>query len=292
MRTFIAFVMYITCLLVVHAEYNEESRKNEAEQVAYWEDQLAKAKSMPELERPSALWVGLKNMGYRRSISGHSSAVDEIYHKIQLELVGIPGHAEYFANRIREAYEPLKGPDPKAAINRAQRETMFGFQALKHLPSPENVKVLGEMLSETWELPSQGEFTPPALAQSAVITLGGLGIREAPWRPIITTSDLPGALPAWQTWWEQVKSGRRAFSFKGQSVEYRFNFDGSWEATSLLNPPDDGPKSPKAESADRKQPAESLDAKGISTQSDSWPWIVSGTIVLLVIGLWLWVKRR
>ena len=254
-------------------------------------EKIDKVSEMPREESIPMLGTMLRKLS-RKNIFQVSERV-AVYDKAKEVLLAIPGHAHYYEERIRDAYEPLKGPNPNLAINHAQTEMMFGFETLKHLPSPETVRVLGEMLSETWELRPNGDYTPPALAHPAMTTLGDLGIRDAPWRPIITsTFDLPGALPAWQAWWEKVSSGQRAFSFKGQSGEYRFKPDGSWEATSLLNPPDDGPKSPKAESADRKQPAESSDAKSISTQSDSWPWIVAGTIVLLLTALWLWVKRR
>lgn len=251
---------------------------------------IDKVSEMPREESIPMLGTMLRKLS-RKNIFQVSERV-AVYDRAKEVLLTIPGHAHYYEERIREAYEPLKGPNPNLGINRAGTEMMYGFQTLEHIPSPETVKVLGEMLFEMWELPPTGEYTPPALAERAVITFGALNIREAPWRPVTTTGDLPGAIPAWQVWWEEVMSGQRAFSFEGQSVEYQFKPDGSWETTSILNPPDDEPKSPKAESVDRKQPAESPDAKGISIQSDSWPWVVGGTIVLLLIGLWLWVKRR
>ena len=36
-----------------------------------------------------------------------------------------------------------------------------------------------------------------------------------------------------RAWWEEIKSGKRAFSYKGQKVEYRFKPDGTWETIAL-----------------------------------------------------------
>jgi hypothetical protein len=46
----------------------------------------------------------------------------------------------------------------------------------------------------------------------------------------------------WQKWYEEVKSGKRTFSFKGQVMEYRFRQDGTWETFPISHPPVDAPK--------------------------------------------------
>jgi len=268
----------------------ERGSKSQHAALQFFVENIDKVSEMPREESIPMLGTMLRKLS-RKNIFQVSERV-AVYDRAKEVLLRIPGHAQYYEERIREAYEPLKGPNPNLGINRAGTEMMYGFQTLEHIPSPETLKVLGEMLFEMWELPPTGEYTPPALAERAVITLGALKIRETPWRPVTTTGDLSGAIPAWQVWWEEVMSGQRAFSFEGQSVEYRFKTDGSVEATSILNPPDDRPKSPKAESIDRKRPVGSPNAKDNSTQSDPWPWVVGGTIVLLLIVLWLWVKRR
>jgi hypothetical protein len=52
-------------------------------------------------------------------------------------------------------------------------------------------------------------------------------------------------LAATRTWWEQIRSGQRTFSFKGQGVEYRFKPDGTWDTIRIANPADDDPKVPE-----------------------------------------------
>jgi hypothetical protein len=49
-------------------------------------------------------------------------------------------------------------------------------------------------------------------------------------------------LETMRKWYAAIKSGKQPFSFKGQSVEYRFKPDGTWTTTPIANPPDDAPK--------------------------------------------------
>lgn len=211
-------------------------------------------------------------------------------------LIAIPGHAEYYDKRIREAYAPLKGPNPNTFIHSAQNEMMYGFETLMHLPSPETVKVLGGMLSETWRLPPTGEYTPPELALPAMTSLGDLSIRNAPWKPIKTSDDLPGSIPAWQAWWEEIKSGSMAFSFKGQNVEYRFKPDGTWDTIALVDPPDDAPKPPTLSQAKKEQIEKAVpkarEKKETQRFRNGCVWIVVAMMVLLAAFVWLRCKKR
>lgn len=231
--------------------WTDEDRRIEVEQVALWNKKLAEVASDAPYVKFSELWLGLRNMGHRVSFSGHSPEVDDIYEKLQSEFLSLPGHAEYFGKRIREACEPLKGANGRAGISDAQNEMMYSFATLKNLPSPETVKVLGEMLSETWRMkrppPTPGDYTytPESLALSAVgSALMQLPLRYPPKVPGVMAgedSEVVMVQP-WQNWYAEVKSGKRTFSFKGQKVEYRFKPDGTWETLAMANPPDDAPK--------------------------------------------------
>lgn len=52
-------------------------------------------------------------------------------------------------------------------------------------------------------------------------------------------------LKLWREGHEEVKSGQRPFSFKGQKVGYRFKPDGRWDTLPIANPPDDAVKFPR-----------------------------------------------
>jgi hypothetical protein len=284
--------LIILCNHSASAEWDSESRRIEAEQVAMWERELSDANQADGSVVIEKLWLGLRNMGHRRKYDGYDPSVEETFWRIQNKLLSVPGHARYFGNRIKYAYEPLKGTEPQNHINSAQNEMMYGFETLSHLPSPECVQVLGEMLSETWRMVPTGGYTPPPLAEPAMKTLGSLGIRDAPWKPITTRDDYQGAAPAWQDWYAKIKSGKLAFSFKGQASEYRFKSDGTWDTITIADPPDDGPqlRSVAAPINSREESA-SRASTGEQKQNGSWVWIVTGMIGGLALVLWLGVRR-
>jgi hypothetical protein len=302
-KTLHALILWnIAFLPYANAEWTEEDRRIEAEQVTLWENKVSEAKQKPPARRPAELWLGLRNMGCRRTFDSHSPAVELIYGKLQAELVSIPGHARYFADSIeseRKKVEDVRfnlGPRIDYDLNRR-----LAFETLAHLPSPETIKVLGDYLSDERDL---HEMTPEETKGESCISGGSTGnstystkaleqsaLRDKPYREG-TVYDFKVAKAAWRTWWEEIKSGKRTFSFVDQKVEYRFKADGTWETIALVNPPNDGPKPPKAESVDRKNPAESPEANGISAHNYSWAWIVGGAIYLLAIVIWLRVKRR
>jgi hypothetical protein len=128
------------------------------------------------------------------------------------------------------------------------------METLRHLPSPETVKVLGGMLSEEWEHQSSPDSKvdpSQSMAKYAVTAMTLLNIRDAP-SAAIEQYSASEVLSDWQAWYEQIKSGQRAFSFKGQAVEYRFKPGGTWETIPIANPPDDAPEVPEASPADKR----------------------------------------
>ena len=100
-------------------------------------------------------------------------------------------------------------------------------------------------------------------------------------------------LKPWQSWWEEVKSGQRTFSFKGQAVKYRFRPDGTWEAIPIANPPDDGPKPVPATAETEKQTAPSDTADAAKPDHRSmWWWIAGAGGLLIVVACGLFRKSR
>lgn len=289
-------------------------RMLEAEQVSLWTQTLEGASYDIPARKLDKLWLGLRNMGYRLSGGGgaHSPEVAALYKRIQEEMLSIPGHAEYFGNRIREANESLKGPEYGRFVHEARNERMYGFQTLSHLPSPETVKVLGEMLSDTWRKefnppPGSEDVVPPpnSLALDAIDKcLQSLPLRDPPSVPRLMAWDDPEEVLVhpWQNWWEEIKSGKRTFSFKGQPVEYRFKLDGTWETIAMAKPPNDGPKPEPSRSEAMRQekgPPPSPSAPSLTAPPASVPttspsiygWIIGcGILVLAAVAVLL--KRR
>jgi hypothetical protein len=215
------------------------------------------------------------------------------------ELLSIPGHAVYFADPIHESYKSYRDPSlpRQPGVRWYADEVRYGMETLRHLPSPETVKVLGEMLWEEWQddiTDLDGDMTyQEAMAVSAVRTLGDLPLRDTP-TPPFKGIEAKGKLPAWQKWYESVKSGEIAFSFKGQSVEYHFKPDGTWETIQIANPPDDGTVDgdplPDETRPEKKVPAEGIVADG-KNPALKW-YMIGGLAVILAVGAALFTRLK
>jgi LPXTG-motif cell wall-anchored protein len=218
-------------------------------------------------------------------------------------LTNIPGHAEYFERRrarLREASEDfLQDTEYHRACETLQ-------ETLAHLPSPETVRILGRLLERTddiytreqdmWMLEQENKgkhmrwFVPAYMGGS---TLLKLGLREYPKGSGPEGEFRTNDIERMRAWWAEVKSGQRAFSFKGQKVKYRFKPDGTWDTIPIANPPDDGPTPAPETTTDRpimqSVPAE-VDSHDTSRNS-SW-WFGIGGLVLLAAGAWFWRRNQ
>ncbi len=284
------------------AEWSTETRRIESEQVALWEQKLTESKGLTPEARPALLWLGLRNMGHRNAINGRSPEVQIIYQKIQHELLSIPGHAKYFANEIKReqkevAENEATGNGDRIAYN---RNRWYYFKTMAHLPSPETIAVLGDFLSDDIDTPrikispaSDWGENPRANSFASTITLSAIGLREPPASMKAYDADPEAHLAKSRAWWEEVKSGRKTFSFVGQKVEYRFKQDGTWETIPIANPPDDGPES--ATQARTKLPDPTREHRPgdseVSSRGPAW-WIYGiGGLALLSVGVWRCRKK-
>jgi hypothetical protein len=114
-------------------------------------------------------------------------------------------------------------------------------------------------------------------------------LRDKPYRAG-TVYDNKLAKAAWLAWWEKIKSGEKAFSFKGQTVEYRLAPDGTVEETPISIPSDElaaqDAEALAMEKA-REQPAPTEAPAPEALGNSIFPWI-GATVALLLVSLW-WV---
>jgi hypothetical protein len=255
--------------------------------------ELSPEKRIPELGllvRASAVDPGVW-IERRTNMSDPKYYKNKLYflNKVQVEMLAIPGHARYYANRIHEAnvaYWNVNSPRHSGSANWLGSEIGYGFDTLRNLPSAETVQVLGEMLSDEREREqSDTSPVPQAVAKFAVTSMSLLHIRDAPSAPIHQYS-AKEVMAAWQAWYGEVKSGQRSFSFKGQAVEYRFSPDGTWETIPIVNPPDDAVRLPEMKEVGKAtQPPQAEPEK----KSFLWVWV---GIVSAVGGVVMWVITR
>lgn len=218
----------------------------------------------------------------------------ELHRDLQDCMISIPNHAQYFADQIEreqkavERYPTITGPRVSYDFNRTMH-----FKTLSHLPSPETIAVLGHFLSDDKDTPvplmspdSDWGPNPRANSYGSAYTIIDIGLRNPP-VSIARRIDIDPdrCLATTRAWWDEVKSGKRTFSFLGQKVEYRFKPDGTWETIALTDAPDDAPKAAKSPPLAAHMTTGSSHPPGIR-----WGWIAAVVLVLLA-GL-AWLNRR
>jgi hypothetical protein len=214
-------------------------------------------------------------------------------------LLRIPGHAQYFADQLAEARKKTEKPWLDNDYRRIRQQTR---EIMIHLPSPETVWVLGGMLESKEDLWTReqrvailreqhkkgfGSSIIPSPIGFAGAVLEKIGLRNYPELPSYKWNE---TLPPW---WQQLKSGQRTFSFKGQAVEYRFRPDGTWETILIANPPDDGPRPVLAATDSGKRDESPATVDSVKPPDRSLlGWIVSVAAVLIAVVFALFRKFR
>lgn len=218
-----------------------------------------------------------------------------IFERAKTALLSIPGHARYFQEAIEREQEAVKdyptttGPRVSYDFNRTRH-----FETLSHLPSPETIAVLGHFLADEKDTPkplmtpgSDWGTNPRANSYGSAYTLTNVGLRDAPGTWKNYDADPDAQLAKTRAWWEEVKAGRKTFSFKGQSVEYRFKPDGTWETLAMVNPPDDGPKL-----AGKVVPPAGEKAEPVAGEAPrEWIWLALPAVLAAGLAIWWGVRR-
>jgi len=216
----------LSCALGGKVEWTAELRERETEQIELWRKNIALLETMSPDEQMSFLAVGVRNMKHRTLWSDHHPEIDTLYRTIQSKILSIPGHAIYYGNEISRIEDHLI----KEAAERGEPtysnglDQMWLFQTLEELPSPETLRVLGEMLTDprgrVARRPDDPFFEPWAnqdsLSDRAAKTLSDM--IENP--PTTGSYDFQHDRVIWERWYEQVKSGRRTVRFKGDRHNY------------------------------------------------------------------------
>jgi hypothetical protein len=267
----------------------------------------------------------LKLGGHIRGIAryNHPPESHTFFNKMRNVMLSTPGHARYFADKLEE--EHLTSDPQRFRGNFVRYAYWYLNETLVHLPSPETVAVLGHYLNDERDKPvssAGGADTPPypGTHMLAFEALSQMGLRDLPPMDLSIERETPPPGERWtdekwlevevkeavasyrkklellteyRSWWEEVKSGKRTFSFKGQAVEYRFRPDGTWETIPIANPPDDGPKPVPAapDSEIQTPPSETVDSVKPEDHYLLW-WITGIAGVLLAVALALFIKFR
>ncbi|MEI6607160.1 MAG: hypothetical protein WCP35_17750 [Verrucomicrobiota bacterium] len=192
---------------------------------------------MNELETAIAIQDSdqrIEALGAFVRIGSHGRMDEEqmaIFKKSQAAILAIPGHAEYYRDRIlkaREAYD-TSGDDRIRFLHEWIKE-QDGFRVLAQLPSVETVRILGEFLAdERGKIGGPGP--PPVMTEgrsmespNCYLALSALHSLPLVNKPVaVKHANDDKDLETYRLWYAQIKSGNRTFRFEGDSTEYDLN---------------------------------------------------------------------
>jgi hypothetical protein len=233
-------VLSIFCCVVYASNtftYTNEELTKQREALAIWVSLPEKMEASSKEEQIEKLGNGIRKLSNERLFSPDEA--NEVRKILLDSVLVIPGHAEYFRDRIlqkRLEYEAVKGRvhidvEAKKRFSLSDMQD-DGFRTLACLPSVETVRVLCEFLSDERgyiKLPpnptlndmeaTAGLYPNCKMAAKALSTLPFV------FKPLnkkwsnVTFEDVH----PWRLWYEQIKAGNRTFRFEGDPTEYDLN---------------------------------------------------------------------
>jgi len=231
----------------------EDGASAQHEGLAKWRKDIFNSDQLPANERIDLLSKALDNIS-RFSIYQVSERI-EVYDMAREKMASIPGHADYFADKIEESWksnaERVRTAEAKPewqALLEKMKDTaegekiMFslnrdmwgdypdisseGLRMLGHIPSTESVRALGHYLRKRDE-PEIKKYNSPGTGFSAAKSLTEM-ISDGPIQTWMASWE---DVPRWQQWFDELKAGKRTFRFVGSNVDY--TLDGPADAKTL-----------------------------------------------------------
>jgi len=198
---------------------------------------------------------------------------------------------------LEEKREKWKAKDPYEDYDRSRHDL---FESMGKIKDPRVVKFMGELLPDVeWtqdpvelaRINADWAALPPNASLSAK-QLRKL-VKDFPSNEAFGIKMDKDIIP-WVKWYEEVKTGKRSFSFVGEETVYRFNRDGSWRVVSAAGeavPGDElvekAPEPPRRDLKGRRVP-ERVEPQGSGLVL--WPLAVG--VLLVGLGVWFWLRRR
>lgn len=261
-----------------------------------WNNTLDSVENYPQNERIEILGAAAR----AKSTSGGWRPTNDqltIANRSVGLLLAIPGHAEYYRDRIFRARGDAKSVLSDINVysirfSAFSNEKSRGFETLGQLPSAETVRVLGEFLSDEWvsPIPIQGDIMDSPLSHSAVIALANLPLVSKP-ADTIYGYQAPADHGAWLSWYEQIKAGNRTFRFEGDPTEYDLSGPASKE---LIQRVERDRKRDNERAAGHKKsslPPVSTTALVKNDKPSAITWVVA-TVILFLTALFVWYSRK
>jgi hypothetical protein len=257
----------------------------------------------PSIEALPLLSDMVFNFGYKKHFYLPKDRWTRCFILAQNAMIKIPGHANFVAKeyeQFRKTEELWEGG--------ATRYRLL-IHKLANLPSPETIEVLGGYLEDFKDtdtanlslenqvivnkrLKSDGDGVIigdlPWLATYALVEIG---LRQPPLKNTklsIYPFD-PECTNQWKktrAWYQEVKAGKRTFSFVGQKVEYRFKPDGTWDTIALTNAEiaDVVAEPPPVSAIPVEAPAVlAIMPAPVTKETPWWTWLIGTLLVIAAI---------
>lgn len=230
----------------------ERGASSQHEALKKWRKDILNCDQLQVNERIDLLSMALDKIS-RFNIYQVSERI-EIYDIARDKMASIPGHSDYFTDKIEESWKSHAErvrtfeaqPEWKAAMEKAEQtgeasEGIFNLisgmwgdygeissknlRMLGHIPSTESVRALGHYLRKREEpgikIHSPDTERPAAESLTELIADGPMQTWRASYEEVAK----------WQQWFDEVKAGKRTFRFVGSNVEY--TLDGPADAKNL-----------------------------------------------------------
>ena len=212
--------------------------------LAKWRKDIVNSDQLPANERIDLLSRALDNIS-RFNIYQVSERI-ELYDMARDKMASIPGHTNYFTDKIEESWKSNADsvrvseakPEWQALLKKMEDTAegaryMFDLHSrmwgdygeirsknlgmLGHIPSKESVRALGHYL---WKRDEPGiKYKSTNTEQLAAESLTEL-IADGPMQTWLASYE---DVAKWQKWFDEVKAGKRTFRFVGSDVDYTLN---------------------------------------------------------------------
>jgi hypothetical protein len=216
-----------------------------------------------------------------------------VFHEAQQKLLSIPGHATYYRDKINALREQLL--EGNLGLEDWGDKKSLYFKVLGHLPSEEAVEVLcgfagddfatgGFLDSKNAHIPGlkDWKFTDYAVdftvCLPAMTALHSLQIENG---PSVEGIDAEKHALVWRQWWQEVKTGKRKYRFKGSSVEHPINAPPG--AGREVRRPERRPESRDGADTGENRQSSAGESSQEKKEPSHWLWIAGITSILLAV---------
>jgi hypothetical protein len=99
------YLSQIVALAAATTRWTEEDQDLESRQIALWSEKVLESSSWGDEVKLKEFTLGLESLSYRSKMDNHDPKIDGIYREIQEAVISIPGHTNYFTDKIEECWK-------------------------------------------------------------------------------------------------------------------------------------------------------------------------------------------